>query len=126
MNLLSLSLLTPDSFRRGLTDNERPDAGRSGGGLEGRVREQTISIPDPDLEGASIKVKVNVNPIAMNYGVSQGALKGYRRLHTDAISGWHVSDALNAWGLKKLFRHVFCGGDRELPRGTARPADREA
>ncbi len=63
--------------------------------------EQTISIPDG--KGRWVDVKVNVNPIAMNYGVNQRALQGIAGLHTDAITGWHVSDALNVPGLKELF-----------------------
>ncbi len=103
VNLLSLSLLTPDSFRRGLDDNESLMLKDQAAAWEAVSGEQEISIPHPENDRSSIKVKVNVNPIAMNYGVNQGALKGIAGLHTDAISGWHVSDALNASGLKELF-----------------------
>ncbi len=101
VNLLSMSLLTPDSFRRGLQDNESMMVADQAAAWKAVSGEQMISIPDGN--GGMVDVKVKVNPIAMNYGVNQGALKGIAGVHTDAVSGWHVSDALNASGLKALF-----------------------
>jgi hypothetical protein len=39
----------------------------------------------------------------MNYGVNQGAVKGVAGIHTEEVSGWHVSDTLNDEALHSLF-----------------------
>ncbi len=101
VDLLSLSLVTPDSFRRGKDDNEtlmlrdQAEAWKSVSGP------QTIEIPDD--RGEPVRVQIVVNPVAMNYGVNQGAVKGVAGIHTNAVSGWDVSDTLNDDALHKLF-----------------------
>jgi len=103
VNILSLSLLTPDAFRSlrgGLHDNEglmvldQVDAWGSVAGM------QTIDIP---VDGKTVAVQVDVKPVPMNYGVNQGAVKGVAGLHTEEVSGWHVSDTLNDEALHSLF-----------------------
>jgi hypothetical protein len=39
----------------------------------------------------------------MNYGVNQGAVTGVAGVHTEEVSGWHVSDTLNDAALHSLF-----------------------
>jgi Enterobacterial virulence protein IpgD len=41
--------------------------------------------------------------VPMNYGVNQGAVKGIAGIHTEEVSGWHVSDTLNDEALHSLF-----------------------
>ena len=101
VDLLSLSLLTPDSFRRGEHDNESLMLADQAAAWKAVSGEQTIAIPGAD--GRLVDVKVTVNPIAMNYGVNQGAVKGVGGVHIDAVSGWHISDPLNEQGLRALF-----------------------
>lgn len=101
VNLLSLSLLTPDSFRKGVSSNESlmvTDQVKAWGAVAGM---QTIQIPDDN--GNPMSVHVNVQPVPMNYGVNRGAVKGVAGVHTDELSGWHVSDALNDEALHALF-----------------------
>ena len=103
VNILSLSLLTPDTFRAlrgGLHDNESlmvRDQADAWGSVAGR---QTIDIP---VEGGTRSVEVDVQPVPMNYGVNQGAVKGILGVHTEDVSGWHVSDTLNDEALHSLF-----------------------
>ncbi|WP_129781711.1 inositol phosphate phosphatase SopB [Peristeroidobacter soli] len=101
VNVLSLSLLTPDSFRKGVSSNESlmvTDQVNAWGAVSGL---QTIQIPDD--QGNPVYVRVNVQPVPMNYGVNQGAVKGVAGVHTDEVAGWHVSDTLNDEALHTLF-----------------------
>jgi phosphatidylinositol-4,5-bisphosphate 4-phosphatase len=101
VDVLSLSLLTPDTFRRGVSSNESlmvTDQVKAWGDVAGM---QTIQIPGDD--GNPVPVRVNVQPVPMNYGVNQGAVKGVAGVHTEDVSGWHVSDALNDQALHALF-----------------------
>jgi hypothetical protein len=101
VDLLSVSLLTPDSFRRGTDDNESLMLADQVEAWKAVSGPQTIEIPDSD--GNLVEVQVNVNPIAMNYGVNQGAVKGVGGIHVGAVTGWHISDPLNDRGLGALF-----------------------
>ncbi len=98
VNLLSISMLTPDIWRRGEQDNEtlmvadQAAAWKSVSGL------QTIEVPTPN--GGSASVEVDVNPIPVNYGVNEGAVK-YGRW--DIASGWNISNTLNVPSLRELF-----------------------
>lgn len=101
VDLLSISLLTPDSLRRGLHDNESlmlRDQVRAWQSVSG-----LLSITIPNSDGVQVDVQVRVNPIAVNYGVNQGALQSFGGVQPDIISGWHVSDALNEQSLRALF-----------------------
>lgn len=104
VNILSLSLLTPDTFRAlrgGMHDNEslmvldQVNAWESVSGM------QTIDVPVG--EGKTVPVEVDVRPVPMNYGVNQGAVKGVMGVHTEEVSGWHVSDTLNDEALHAMF-----------------------
>lgn|GEM_PF-1987007 len=99
VQILSLSLLTPDSFRTGVNDNESlmvADQAAVWQALSGG--EQEIQLPD-----GGPPVKVHITAIPMNYGVNVGAVQGVAGVHTDAVSGWGVSDALNGPALRALF-----------------------
>ncbi len=100
LDLLSVSLVTPDSFRRGEDDNEHLMLADQAAAWKSLTGVQTIDIPDQSDGGVPISVKVDVRPIPVNYGVNGGALT-YGRL--PAVSGWGPSNALNGPSLRDLF-----------------------
>ncbi len=101
LDILSVSLLTPGSFGSGVDGNERLMLEDQRKAWKSVAGPQQIELPDGEL------VRIHVNPIAVNYGASKGGLNArIAGIQSDAVSGWHVSDALNSEGLKALF-----GGD---------------
>lgn len=104
VDLLSLSLLTPDPLRGKYNENERAmlseqdDAWKLIGG------NQTLEIRKPGTD-QTVRLTVNVNPIAMNYGVNRGAIGGTGPLSSSSnlISGWDLSSKLNDVAMSKLF-----------------------
>ena len=103
LDMLSVSLLTPDHVRSGVDSNERlmlADQRQAWSDISG-VRTFTVLLPDT---GKEVQVKVDLRPIAVNYGVNQGAVKGFGPLGSGAnfVSGWDDVASMNDHALAHL------------------------
>jgi Enterobacterial virulence protein IpgD len=103
LDVLSISLLTPDHVRSGVDSNERlmlADQRQAWTDIEG---ERSFSVPHPDT-GEMVRVKVDVRPHAVNYGVNQGAVKGFGPFTSNAnfVSGWDDVAPVNNQALTRL------------------------
>ena len=117
LDVLSISLLTPDHIRSGVNSNERlmlADQSQAWSNIGG-VR--TFTVPHPDT-GDQVQVKVDLRPIPVNYGVNQGAVKGFGPFGSDAnfISGWDDVAPMN----DRALGHLIGTG------GTATPEEAQA
>ncbi len=118
LDVLSVSLLTPDHVRSGVDSNERlmlADQRRAWSDVRG-VR--TFTVPHPDT-GEDVKVKVDIRPIAVNYGVNQGAVKGFGPVTSGAnfVSGWDDVAPMNDQALARL---IGAGGPATPEEARAR------
>lgn len=108
VDILSLSLLTPDSYRSlksDVDDNERlmlTDQLAAWNALKTDPITLKVQVPGTDQV---VDVKIKVNPVAMNYGVNQGAVVGFGPVSSDwdMASGWSMSSKVNLHGLDALF-----------------------
>jgi hypothetical protein len=101
LSIASLSLLTPDWVRTG-DGNERMmlrDQAQAWNDVSGL---QTIRVRNP--AGQMVDVTVNVQPLAFNFGVNEGAVVGKFGVNSDnsSIMGWGMANEMNEPGLKAL------------------------
>ena len=118
LDVLSVSLLTPDHVRSGVDSNERlmlADQRQAWSNIGG---ERTFTVPHPDT-GEDVRVKVDLRPIAVNYGVNQGAVKGFGPISSGAnfISGWDDVAPMNDQALAHL---IGAGGPATPEEAQAR------
>ena len=116
LDVLSISLLTPDHLRSGVDSNERlmlADQLQAWSDIKG---ERTFTVPHPDT-GEEVQVKVNVRPHTVNYGVNQGAVKGIGPFTPGAnfVSGWDDVTPVNDQVLLHL---IGVGGPATTPEET--------
>ncbi|THF57275.1 inositol phosphate phosphatase SopB [Pseudothauera rhizosphaerae] len=122
LDILSISLLTPDHVRKGTNSNEQmmvKDQVKAWKDVSGI---QTFQVRDPET-GQMKEVKVDVRPIPCNYGVNEGAVKGKFGLSSSSslgssVMGWNNVAGLNGEAIGKLLGTDMDGLLRgEVPGG---------
>ncbi len=111
VDILSVSLLTPDVFRRDPEENETAMLADQAAAWKAVSGVQTIQIRHPET-GEPLEVEVNVRPVPMNYGVNAGAFVSVLPALTGRLFGWNVSNALNVESLHTLFGRDLSNIDR--------------
>lgn len=120
VDLLSISLLTPDHVRTGVHSNEKMmlddqlEAWKSCSG----ARLLTVRHPD---DGREVRLALRVNPMAVNYGVNQGAVKGFGPLPStvNLVSGWNDVEPVNEAALALLVGDPATGDEGIAGRAVA-------
>ena len=103
LDVLSISLLTPDHVRKGVHSNEQMMLADQMQAWEDVSGPRLMTVAHPET-GQPVRVAVNVRPVAVNYGVNQGALKGIGPFsnQNNFVSGWGDMVPVNEAALNGL------------------------
>lgn len=100
INLSSLSLVTPDSYRGGEGDEKTMLREQMEAWERLSANPQPRKVWVQDGNGDDVQVTVRIDVLAFNFGVNQGAVTGIGNL--PGVSGWWTSDGYNGKAMDRL------------------------